>query len=292
MASNEAPGIGDNSGEIDYAREETERLGRDYSELNKNIEELLAEAREIPAEINDAETKTKAGSLVKRLRDAVKRAEGFHGLEKQPFLRRGQGVDQFFFGIIDKLSRRSKTNRAGAADILLARITDYDNRELAKEQERRRLEWEESERKRIAAEKKAQEEAAEAEQRRLEAERARKPETQAAKEEVAKAAEEQASAAVVDATVAAQQAEEKYVETLARPADIMRTRTDDGTLMGMQREAYAEIEDASKLDAAALWAHVSFAEKEKALRAWAKSTGHTVMMTGAKIGFRNKSRVR
>jgi mono/diheme cytochrome c family protein len=50
-------------------------------------------------------------------------------------------------------------------------------------------------------------------------------------------------------------------------------------------------EDRAKLDKEALWPFFTDAEIEKALRAWAKTTGHRTQMEGAKIGFRAKARV-
>jgi hypothetical protein len=286
------PGIGDNSGSPDYALQEVERLGKDYELLSTTAMELIAEKELIPLVIEDDETKGKTTSLIKRIRDAAKRADAFREAEKGPHFRRGQGVDQFFFGIVDRLQRRDKKARPGAADTLLERLTAYDNKKLMEEQERRRKAAEEA----AALERQQRAEAArlaaEAEERRLAAERARKPETSAAKQAVADQAQAQASAAAIDAQLAANVAEDRYVETLARPADIMRNRGSDGTLSTMAREPYAEITDAALLDKAALWPFIPVAAKETALRQWARTTGHNQQMAGAAIGHRNKSSVR
>lgn len=289
--SNNLPGIGDNSGDIDFAKLESDRLGKDYGELNRVSEELIVEAVAITA-IEDDAAKMKVVSLIKRIRDAATRANGFRESEKMPHFRRGQGVDSFFFGIIDKLARRDKKARPGEADRLQAMLTDYDNLMLAREQERRRLAAAEAQRIADAAAAKQRELDRQAEEARLAAERARAPAQVEKKTEVAQVADVAASGAKIDATLLAGKAEDAYVETLAKPADIMRTRGDDGTLSTIAREGYAEIVDASKLDFAALWPFISLDAKEKALRQWAKAQGHTVMMTGASIGFRNKSVVR
>lgn len=282
---------GDNSGDVDFARLEAERLAPDYAELARVASELEAEGEAI-TEIKDRDDRLKVASVIKRQRDTATRANGFRELEKMPHFRRGQGVDAFFFGIIDRLARRDKKAKPGSSDRLQAMLTDYDNRVLAEEQERRRLAAVEAQRiAREAAEAQARLDE-EARLAREAAERARKPETTAAKTEIAKAAEGDASAAKVDATILAGKAEEAYVETLAKPADIMRDRSDEGVLATVAREGYAEIVDQSKLDFAALWPFISLDAKEKALRQWAKAQGHTVMMTGASIGFRNKSVVR
>jgi hypothetical protein len=277
---------------IDYAKAEVERLQGEYAETARAVDSLLEEFEDLPDEIADDAEKGVVASLIKRMRDTTKRIDGLRELEKMPYFRRGQGVDQFFNGLFDRLTRREKRNRPGAADVLQQRLTDYDTKLLLAEQERRRKEAAEA--ARIAREKQEAEAKAarEAEERRLAAERARLPETRETKQEAAAAAEEVASAARIEAAVATDQAEAAYVDTLARPADIMRNRGADGTLTTMAREFYAEIEDAAKLDKNALWPFISLDAKEKALRQWAKNTGHRQQMPGAKIGDRPKSVVR
>lgn len=285
--------MGDNTANApDYAKDEVERLQRDYGELVKTVDSLTAEAEVIPEAIPDDDVKGTVVDLIKRIRDAKVRVEAFHMAEKQPFLRRGQGVDQFFFGVWDRLMKRAKNNRDGIADVLLARLTAYDVRKLAEEQERRRKEAAEAERIRVAAEAERIRLEQAAEEARLAAERARKPETTAAKTAAADVVEASASAARVEESVAASAAQQSYVDTLARPADIMRTRTAGGTLSTMATEPYANIVKVGDLDAVKLWAFVPFPEKEKALRAWAKATGHGEVMAGADIGRKPKSQVR
>jgi hypothetical protein len=276
----------------DFAPMTTAYMQEEHAKLPQIAEALLAEAREIPKVINDDETKSKVTSLIRRIRDAAKVFDDVHSREKMPYKRGGEAVDQFCFGWIDKLSRRSKTNNPGAADILLARLTDYDNRKLAEENERRRKEAEETARIAREAQEKADREAAAAEEARLAAERARKPETIEAKTEVAMQKEADASTARVEVVVATGRAEEAHVATLARPADIMRTRGDDGTLSTMGQEKYAEILDKDLLDKAALWPFIKQADLQKALRAWADSTDYRKEMPGASVGRRNKSLVR
>lgn len=283
---------GDNTNAPDYAKQESERLRRDYALLETTVEELVSEGASIPLPIADDDTKGTVASVIKRIRDAATRANSFRESEKQPHYRRGQGVDMFFFGLIDQLAKRDRKNRDGVGDTLQRALTDYDNRKLLEEQARRqaeadRLAREESERKAEAARL-----AQVAEDARLAAERARKPATTAAKDALANTAEVAATEATIDAAIATSRAEDAYVATLARPADIMRNRGHDGTLSTMQQEGYAEIEDPDLLDMAKLWPFISISEKEKAVRQWAKSTGHRQQMTGAKIGFRNKSVVR
>lgn len=277
----------------DFARLEVERLEMDYAKVVETADALDAEFATHPDEIPDDDGKAIVVDFIKRTRDTTARAEALRVVEKEPHYRRGQGVDQFFFGrIIDRLARRDRKNKPGIADISQARLTAYDTRKLEEERARLRLIADEEARKAAAARAEEARLAQEAEERRLAAERARKPDTQAAKEAAAVQAEQAASAAAVETQIAARAAEEAYIGTLAKPADLMRTRTAGGTLSTVARENYAEITDVTKLDMAILWPLVSLKEKERVLNAWARNTGFTQQMAGAAIGSRPRSVVR
>lgn len=301
------PAPGHNVQQINYASEEVERLGRDYAETARAVEDLRRRFEAAPAEIATDEEKGAVAALIVDMRSAGKRVEGFREAEKTPHFRRGQGVDQFFNGLYDRLFRREKRNQPGMGDALQERLTAYDTRKLREEEERRRIEAErlarEAEAKRQKEERaraKAAAEAAAAEEARLAAERARKPEIVAEKKQAAGArqataddAAVAAASAGVDAEIAAGRAQAAHVDTLARPADIMRRRdAATGVLTTMQREFYAEVTDATKLNKETLWPFIPLAAKEQALRAWAKTTGHGEQMAGAAIGSRPKSVVR
>src|SRR5277367_4648534 len=130
--------IGSNTPDaIDYAKEESERLQRDYAELANTVFDLKEKGEAITA-ISDADGKSVVVDLIKNQRDAVKRTLGLHELEKTPHYRRGQGVDNFFFGLVDLLLKRDKKNRDGEGDRLNKLLTEYDVRMLAEEKERRR----------------------------------------------------------------------------------------------------------------------------------------------------------
>lgn len=283
-------GIGDNSGDV--AQRTTDYLHREYQQIVDDIAKMLDEARSLPQQIDNDEDLGLWAKMVKRFRDTTGKLKAFHTAEKEPHLRAGQAVDSFFFSLIDKCARRDRKNKPGAADIGQAKIDDYQQRKLAEEQARRRREAEEQ----AARERKLREEreAAEraAEEARLAAERARKPETIEAKTGIADHAKVAADNAAIEHQLAAEKAQEAYVETLAKPADVVRTRIDEGPLVTMKQEGYAEIIDADALDKSILWPFISLDAKEKALRAWAKNTGHTQQMAGASIGKRNKSTVR
>lgn len=285
--------------EGDFAAVTTAFLEEEYAKQPQIVQSLLDEAAALVRgpdgklrPIGDDDTKGKVASLIKRMRDAAKALAAFHSKEKQPYLRGGQAVDQFFFGLVDKLAKREKRNRDGAADVLGGMLTDYDNRKLAEEQERRRREAEEAARREREAREERERQEREAEQARLAAERARKPETKEEKGHAALEAEQAASAARIEETVAAQRAEEARIDTLRKPADIMRNRGEDGTLSTVGQEKYAEIVDRAKLDLVKLGPYIPLDGLQKALNAWARATDYREEMPGASVGRRNKSLVR
>lgn len=298
--------IGESEG--DFAGITTGYLATAYAKHIAAGEELLEEARKLPREIPDDDVKGKFTSLIKRIRDHAKALTAFHSKEKQPYLRGGQAVDQFFFGTIDKLSRRDRKANPGAADVLNNRLTEYDNKVLEAERLRRQREAEEAARIAREAQEKADREAAEeaarvraAEEAKLAAERARNPDRKEEKAAVADAAQAAAAeqapktdAAAVDASAALAKAQEAHLATTARPADIMRTRGQDGTLSTMAQEKYAEITDYAELDKAmaALWPHIPAQAKQQAVNAYARATDYRQSLPGCDIGRRNKSQVR
>jgi hypothetical protein len=276
----------------DFAQVVTAFLEEEYRQYPLQLEALLEGAHSLPETITTPEDKEATATVVKQLRDLKSKFDAFQKKEKQPYLRGGQAVDQYFFGMIDKIARRSRENRAGAADVLLKRITDYDNRLIAEENERRRLAAAEAARIAEAARKKAAEEARVAEEARQAAERARNEQRRQERQAEAQTAETQASASHVEAEVTTARAEEAHIATFVKPAEIARHRSLDGTLSTVQQEKYAVLVDRDRLDKDKLWPFIAVAEIEKALRAWAKTTDYNVQMEGAEIGRRNKSVVR
>jgi hypothetical protein len=295
MPTTDAPRIGDNT-QIDYAADETRRLEREYGNLKDAIEGLVAEAEKIPLPITDPEGKAVVAPMIKRLRDQKTSVEGLREIEKMPHLRRGNAVDAFFGSLRVMLLRDDKKSRLAIGDVLQSELTTYDERVLAEEMERRRREAAkaaEELRKKLAAEEAARR--AE-EETRLAAERARKAETQAAKSEVAEQAAVQASVAAVKAKLAETRAEASYVETLARPADVMRQRMDNGVMSTMGTEKFSEILDRDKLDLEKLRPFFKLEHLEQAVRGYAASRGHSNdpagQIPGARFGTRAKSLVR
>lgn len=283
--SNESP---------DYAKQVADRLASEYVGLSNTLADLLARAREMPKAVDSDETAVTFGALIKNLRDLDSRAEGVRVLEKEPYLRGGNAVDDFFNSMRDKIGRRVKTDRkspAGAIDILQSRIDVYQEQKLAEERARREAEERAA---REAAAKAAQEAARiaqEAAEKAAAAERARKAENQAARAAEAAALEEKASIARTQAEQAAEKAEDARIATLAKPADLTRVRgtttAGAGVTLTTKQEPFALVTDRYKLDMAKLLPFFTDAEIEKALRGWAKTTGHREKMEGAEIGFRN-----
>lgn len=288
------PGIGDNTQTIDFAKVEVERLKNEYGYVQESALRLIEQAKAITV-IADNDDKSKVIGLIKLLRDEAKRSIGLHEIEKAPHFRRGQGVDQFFFGIVDKLWKRDKKGNDGEGDRLNKLLTAYDVRQLAIEEEKRKAAALEAARIAQAAEAERLRKEQEAEAARLAAERARKPDTTAAKAAIAAAAEEAAMAARVEQTATAAAAEEAYMATLAAPADIMRTRAADGSLATMAKEKFVEITDRNTLDLNKLRPYLPADALVTAIRKYAESVSfsndESVQIAGAKFGTRPKSKV-
>ena len=281
--------VGDNQSP-DYAREVTEAMAREYAALTTGIAELLGKAREAPQQVEDDQGAIALGMIVKDLRDAFTRANGYREAEKAPYLRRAQAIDAFFFGHMEKCRRknpRDRAEKAGAADILQARIDDFLERKRIAEETRRKAEAAEQARIAQEAQEKAAREAREAEEARLAADRARKPETIEQKGAVASEAEQRATESQAEAAIATSQAQDAHIATLAKPAEMVRTRG-DGVLLTLAKADDAYVVDRSKLDPVKLFPYFNDKEIEKALRGWAKATMYNQPMDGAEIVKKNK----
>lgn len=278
----------------DYAQQVTERLSEDYRGLTRALDELKAEAEAFPRGVNSDEEALARGAVIKKGRDLDSRIEGVRVLEKEPYLRSGNAVDSFF-GAMKDLIFKPKNQRAakpGLMDVLQADINDYQERKIAEERARLEAERREAERIRREAEEAARKAAAEAAERAAAAERARKAENIAARQREAEEAQRAADAARAEQQRQAEIAEEARLATLVKPGDIARVRGADqsgaGVTLTVAKEAYAILTDRDMVDMNMLRPYFTTAEIEKALRGWAKSTGHRVKMNGAEIGFRNK----
>jgi hypothetical protein len=292
------PGLGHNlpplprliSEEENLAPKVTEFLGEEFAGLPIEVSALLEKARALPKVIEDDDVMASHAKMIKEFREVTKRIEALHAKEKAPYWTSGQAVDSFFFMLLEKCTKRTKTSKPGAADVLQGRLDVYlEAKRLAREAELRR-EAQEAERLAREAQAKADREAREAEDARLAAERARKPDAIVAKTAVADARATAATESMNAAGIAMSRAEEAHIATLAKPADMVRQRVDDLTLT-MSTKPYAVIEDEALLDRDKLWPFIKFDAKEAALTAWAKTTSHNQQMTGARIGKKAKGQV-
>lgn len=279
--------VGDNNAQA-AADRVTAYLQDEYKARTAEIDALLEEARGAPTEVPSDEVATSIGSIVKRLRTLDKTMEAYREAEKAPHKLSADAVDAFFFRHRERLARRNPKDRSqkpGAADILQARIDDFLDRKAIEEENRRKEEARKAREAQAEADRLAREAMQKAEEARLAAERARSKTFE--KTAVAVAAQDMAKEAAVDAELAAQAAREAMAATQAKPAELSRTRG-EGVLLTQKKEPYANLEDRNLLDKAALWPFFTDAEIEKALRAWARSTGHKQEMAGADVGIGRK----
>lgn len=289
-AQNPRAVIGDNV-QADHGAQVAAALARDYAATSQAVTEALDKARTLPTQVESEADALAVGAVIKELRDLDKRVEALREAEKAPHLQAGSAVDAFFFALREKLARRQKNARAGALDVLQARVDDFLERLRVAEEARRRREAEEAARVAREAQEKAAAEARAAEEAQRAAARARNQGQIEKKGAAAAEAQRAAEDAQAEAMLATERAQETRVATLAKPADMVRTRG-DGVLLTSAREPYAIVVDRAKLDMAALWPFFTDAEIEKALRGWAKSTNHAKQMPGAEIGHRAKGKTR
>lgn len=274
--------------QTDYAAEVVSRLSKDYGELQNSVADVLARLRALPREIADEAALEDYSKVIRDGRDLRKRLDAYHDSEKQPYLRAGQGVDQFFFGLEEKLARRKPRDPAGGLDVADARVDDYMQKKLAAER---------AERERVAAEERAkadairrQEEEARraAEEAAAKAARARNAENIAAHQAEADRQRKLADEAREAEILAAQRADDARIDTKASAADMTRTRLDTGAVATMAQVPFVQIDDATKLDMAALWPFLKEDHILMALKAWAKTKSHKTPMAGATIELRSK----
>lgn len=301
----QAPSIGHNIGDqdVDHGQEVIERLRIDYRPLLREVAETIAEADKLPAVVNSDDELNSVAKIIQRFRDLYGRLESFRKTEKEPYLRKGEAVDQVFMAEQDKISARKKGDTPGVANELQARNTAYLQRKEDEERQRREEIARKAREEAAAIEKAQAEERRKAEAARVAADEAAAKAARARNADNIKAAEEAAAAArkaAAEATAAAeamnqtvvnaqQNAIDASIETNRSAADLARTRG-EGTLSTLKMEGYAEIKEGEghKLDAKLLWPYVPAKAREQALSAWAKANDYAVQMDGAIIGKRRK----
>lgn len=275
----------------DYAAEVTARLRKDYALLLESVSDVLARLRALPKSIDDEGTLDDYSKVIVEARDLRKRLVAYHDAEKAPFLRGGQGCDQFFFGEISKLGRRGERDPAGGIDIAEARVDDHMQRKLAAEREAREAVAREEARKAEEIRKREEEARAAAQAAADKAARARNAENIKAHQAEANRQAVIAAEARARQIVADQQAEDARIDTLAPAADMTRTRLEGGALATMAQIPFVQVTDRSLLNMERLWPHFKDEDILKAVKAWAKTTGHKVPMAGAVIELRHKGKI-
>ena len=276
----------------DYAAEESARLAREFDGFEKDVTELLAEARALPVTVEDEATANVYTQAITRFADLDTRLDKFRESEKLPYLRKGTAVDSFFGRMRERLFRKKKTDKAGGADVLQERLHAYNVKREADERRKR------EEEARIAkeAELAAQRERARLEQIQRDAEataaRARKAENIEAANHAARVAEEAAALARQHEEEARERRQDAVVAAQATPADLVRERHAAGAMNTMKRVPYVEIVDRMQLDFEQLKPFFRDDDVLSALKAWAKTTQHKRPMNGAIIEYRNETVVR
>jgi flagellar biosynthesis GTPase FlhF len=275
--TNDTPSAGHNKPPAE-AQHVTDRMAADYAELAINTRSLIDDASLLPAVVQDHDDSASVSAMVVKLRDLHKRTESLRVTEKAPYLRAGEAVDAFFFGLQDLIKPVGKDLNGRVHDFN-QRLLQEERRKQAEELRKRQEEEAAARRRQEAADKAAQEAAAAAA-------RARKPETVEARQQEADKAREEAEVARVDTMIAQEQSVQAFHETLKSPSQLVghRFSTDGiGGQVGMRRQPVVAIEDSALLDKTLLWPFIKEEEKLRALKAWAKTTSHRTKMEGAII---------
>lgn len=285
--------IGSNTQADNAAAAVTDYLRQGYRLLSDEVTNFVNEANTLPLDIGDDDEAAALnfGARIKRGKDLSDRIEAYRKAEKEPHLRSVNAVDAYFFSMIDMLARRQPKNKPGILDLLQGAVSDWMDRKRRKEELARRQRAEEEARKAREAADRALKLEAEAQEARAKEERARKAENREAARLAAEEVERKRNAAEAAAAAASDKAEEARIQTLAKPADMSRTRGDDGVLLTTKREGYVILTDRQAIDVITLERLLPYftdADLEKAARQFAKATGHNKPLEGFEIGFRNK----
>ena len=225
-----------------------DRLAENHAELVARRDELLAAAERTPETVEDDEMNKRFATLAKLLAALVKKTETERVGEKEFYLEGGRQVDGWFRQITDPV-KKAKVS-------LETRQTEWQRKVAAAERARR------AEEERLAREE-AERLAKEAAKREQEARDAKGLED-------AIAAEDAAKQAAADAEVAAKAA-------AAKPADLSRTRSDEGAVASLRTwwDFRYDSADAFRrdLDLESLRQHLGLDALEKAVRSFVKANG-------------------
>lgn len=281
--------IGHNSGAIVLPKPDEIRAGlRDrFRELFKRADDLLMAESRIPRDerqnlyCQDDAWEEKLTEMVRQIQGANKALDTKRMDEKQTFDDLASAVHGTFREVMDKLVDPRPRGVSALKHRVEAALTAYKAKKeaiaRAKAEEAAKLRRAEEDRLRRKAEEDqriADAAAAKLREAEEEAARKRKPQTKAAAEEAVQAAAEQAAAAQDQAsgsTVLAEGASNLRSEAeraaAAPAADLTRMRSSNAV---SSLQEFLDVRDIAgeRLPPATLWAYVSQAEKEKAVRGY------------------------
>ena len=244
------------------------QLETDYGYLIKAVDDYDVEASAMPATVRDEDTRHRFAEAISRMQKTTKSIENARTAEKAPFLASERAVDGFFMALNRRLG--------DVVDDLNACLTKYLN--VLREQERARQEAAAAEARRQA--RLAQEEA-QAAQEKAQAEERASARRRAAEEASRK--EQEADRHTVAAMAAEQAAQ-------AKPAEVVRGRSDSGKLSTLRTTWVGEILDLDELDVERLKPFIAKQHLEQALRAYVRA-GHRELR-GAAIYETSSAQVR
>lgn len=237
----------------DYVIELASRLPVDYGDrFQDRIDAIHKRMRTMPDRIETKADHDTAVDIVADLRSLHKDIEGTRVDEKDPFLRAERAVDGFFEPL-KKTVTSMQTSVTGQVHAYLNRIAA---------EERARREAVAAEERRRAEELRRQED-----ERRQKAEDARRAQARQRHQEVADALSKEADQADNMA-----QAMETEIEA-TKPADLARTRSNQGTLSTLKSEWVFAIEDLEAVPLDKLRPYLHREAIEKAIRAFVRVGG-------------------
>lgn len=252
----------------DLAKDVTERLGRDYANLNERVDAFSEEANLLPPSVDSKEAHDEYVDLIAKMRGSIKDIDAIRVAEKDPHLKSERAIDGYFFGLSKRLER-VRNLLADRVESYLRKVADEERRkrEAAAAEERRRAE----------------------ELRREEADRARKAE-EARRRDHRELHTAAAGEAAFEAGVAEQRADEADQAAAAKPADLARTRSTTGTLSTLKSEWVGKIEDMDAIPLEKLRPYISTDSIEKAVRSFVKNGGR--QLPGVRIYETEKAMIR
>ena len=253
---------------IDPTPDIIERLGTDYAGLKAQVDAYDAEAAQLPTEILQEDERHQFADALSRMQKTAKTIEAARTAEKAPYLASERAVDGFFGQISRKLSE--------VVEDLNACLTAYLKK--LRDAERAKAEAEAAEQRRKAEEARAEEL------------KARQAAADAQRASDRRRAEEEAAAAAATARRHDEQSVAAGIAAYAKPAELVRGRSETGKLSTLRTLWKGEIEDLDELDIVKLKPFFTRAQLEQALNAYVRA-GHRELR-GANIYESAKAQTR